>query len=212
MAGRFSYSRPERRRATDPWFRIGEVDIGSAAFLAILCAVSVLVYGIGDAGKRFLLRLALIPDDVWSGQVWRLVTWPLANGFDQRLLWTAVAIALLWYFGSRLEEQIGRVRMTVLLIALIILPGIVGALLDLPQAGIRSIEIAVLRATFIIHARGTRPSPSTGADRHALISVSCTTSSARDRSPPIDSANRYTTAACWSIAARSSSGAMRGRS
>jgi membrane associated rhomboid family serine protease len=144
MAGRFSYSRPERRRATDPWFRIGEVDIGSAALLAGLCAVSVLVYGLGDAGKRFLLRLALLPDEVWSGQVWRLVTWPLANGFDQRLLWTAVAIALLWYFGSRLEEQIGRVRMTVLLAALIVLPGIVGTLLDLPQAGIRSIEIAIL--------------------------------------------------------------------
>lgn len=144
MAGRFSYSRPERRRATDPWFRIGQIDIGSAAFLAALCAVSVLVYGLGDAGKRFLLRLALIPDEVWSGQVWRLVTWPLANGFDQRLLWTAVAIALLWYFGSRLEEQIGRVRMTVLLATLIVVPGIVGALLDLPQAGIRSIEIAIL--------------------------------------------------------------------
>ena len=144
MAGRFSYSRPERRGLNDPWFRIGEIDIGSAAFLASLCAISVLVYGLGDAGKRLLVRLALLPDDVWSGQVWRLVTWPLANGFDQRLLWTAVAIALLWYFGSRLEEQIGRTRMTVLLGALIVLPGIVGALLDLPQYGIRSIEIAVL--------------------------------------------------------------------
>lgn len=144
MAGRFSYSRPERRRANDPWFRIGEVDIGSAAFLALLCAFSILIYGFGDAGKRLLLRLALLPDDVWGGQIWRLFTWPLANGFDQRLLWTAVAVALLWYFGSRLEEQIGRVRMTVLLAALVVLPGIVGTVLDLPQAGVRSIELAVL--------------------------------------------------------------------
>lgn len=144
MAGRFSYSRPERRGMTDPWFRIGEVDIGSAALLSVLAAISMIFYGIGDPGQRFLRRLALIPDEVWSGEVWRLVTWPLANGFDQRLLWTAVAIALLWYFGSRLEEQIGRVRMTVLLVALIVLPGIIGALLDLPQFGIRSVELAVL--------------------------------------------------------------------
>ena len=144
MAGRFSYSRPERRGATDPWFRIGEIDIGSAAFLAILCAISVLIYGLEPVDKPILRRLALIPDDVWSGQVWRLVTWPLANGFDQRLLWTAVAIALLWYFGGRLEEQIGRVRMTVLLVALIVLPGIVGTLLDLPTYGVRSIELAIL--------------------------------------------------------------------
>lgn len=141
MAGRFSYSRPERRGATDPWFRIGEVDIGSAAFLALLSAVSILVYGFQ---KSFLLRLALLPDDVRSGQVWRIVTWPLANGFESRLLWTAVAVALLWYFGSRIEEQIGRTRMTALLAMLIVLPGIVGTLLDLPQAGVRSVELAVL--------------------------------------------------------------------
>lgn len=144
MAGRFSYSRPERRGMNDPWFRIGEFDVGSAALLAILAAISVVIYGLGDVGQRFLLRLALLPDQVWSGQIWRLVTWPLANGFDQRLLWTAVAIAILWYFGNRLEEQIGRVRMVVLLASLILFPGIIGAVLDLPQAGIRSIQIAVL--------------------------------------------------------------------
>jgi membrane associated rhomboid family serine protease len=144
MAGRFSYSRPERRGLTDPWFRVGAVDIGSAAFLASLCAISILVYGLEPVDKPILRRLALIPDDVLSGQVWRLVTWPLANGFDQRLLWTAISVALLWYFGGRLEEQIGRVRMTVLLAAIILLPGIVGTLLDLATYGVRSVELAVL--------------------------------------------------------------------
>jgi membrane associated rhomboid family serine protease len=144
MAGRFSYSRPERRRATDPWFRIGEVDIGSAAFLAVLCAISILVYGLEPADKPILTRLALIPDEVLSGQVWRVFTWPLANGFDQRLLWVAVAVALLWYFGSRLEEQIGRIRMTVLLAALIVLPALVAVALDLNHYGVRSVELAVL--------------------------------------------------------------------
>lgn len=144
MAGRFSYSRPERRGATDPWFRIGEVDIGSAAFLALLCAASIVVYGLEPVDKPILRRLVLFPDDVWSGQIWRLVTWPLANGFETTLLWTAVAVALLWYFGNRIEEQIGRARMTTLLVALIVFPGIVGALLDLPQFGVRSVELAVL--------------------------------------------------------------------
>lgn len=128
----------------DPWFRIGEVDIGSAAFLAILAAISIVVYGIEPADKPILTSLALIPEKVLDGQVWRIVTWPLANGFDQRLLWVAVAVALLWYFGSRLEEQIGRIRMTVLLLALIVLPGLVAIVLDLNLYGIRSIEIAVL--------------------------------------------------------------------
>ena len=38
------------------------------------------------------------------------MTWPFANGFDHRLLWIAVTIALLWYFGGRLEAQAGRTQ------------------------------------------------------------------------------------------------------
>jgi membrane associated rhomboid family serine protease len=144
MAGRFSYSRPERRGATDPWFRIGDLDVGSAAFLALLCAASIVVYGLEPVDKPILTSLAVIPDKVLCGQIWRVVTWPLANGLNQSLLWAAVSVALLWYFGSRLEEQIGRARMTTLLAAIIIVPGIIGTALDLPQAGIRSVEIAVL--------------------------------------------------------------------
>ena len=80
MAGRFAYSKPNRRGPNDPWFRIGTLDIGSAALLGLMCAVSVVVYAID---KTVLVRLALIPDDVRSGQVWRVVTWPLANGLYQ---------------------------------------------------------------------------------------------------------------------------------
>ena len=46
MAGRFAYSKPNRRGPNDPWFRIGTLDIGSAALLGLMCAVSVLVYAI----------------------------------------------------------------------------------------------------------------------------------------------------------------------
>ena len=144
MAGRFSYSRPKRRGATDPWFRFGEFDVGSAGFLALLCAVSILIYGFEPRDKPILRRLVLVPDDVLGGQVWRVVTWPLANGFDQSLLWTAVSVAMLWYFGGRLEDQIGRVRMTILIAAMIVLPGVIGTLLDLPQAGVRSLAIGLL--------------------------------------------------------------------
>jgi membrane associated rhomboid family serine protease len=144
MAGRFSYSRPDRRGATDPWFRLGEVDVGSAAFLAVLAAFSILLYGLEPRDKPILNQLALKPADVFGGQVWRIVTWPLANGFSQGLLWTAISVAMLWYFGSRVEEQIGRVRMTVLLVLVIVVPGILGALLDLPQFGIESVRLAVL--------------------------------------------------------------------
>jgi membrane associated rhomboid family serine protease len=145
VAGRFAYSKPNRRGPNDPWFRVGTLDIGSAALLGLLCAVSVLVYAID---KTLLIRLALIPSEVTSGQVWRIVTWPLANGFDQALLWVIVSIAVLWYFGSRLEEQVGRTQFAWFLTLIILIPGLVGTALDLPQAGVHTIQLVVL-LTFI---------------------------------------------------------------
>jgi membrane associated rhomboid family serine protease len=145
VAGRFAYSKPNRRGPNDPWFRVGTLDIGSAALLGLMCAVSVLVYAID---KTILLRLALIPDEITSGQVWRIVTWPLANGFDQALLWVIVSIAVLWYFGSRLEEQVGRTRFAWFLTLIILVPGLVGTALDLPQAGVHTVQLVVL-LTFI---------------------------------------------------------------
>ena len=145
MAGRFAYSKPNRRGPNDPWFRVGNLEIGSAAFLGLLCAVSVLVYAID---KTVLIRLALIPDEVTSGQLWRIVTWPLANGFERPLLWVIVSIAVLWYFGARLEEQVGRTKFAWFLTMIILIPGLVGTALDLPQAGVHTVQLVVL-LTFI---------------------------------------------------------------
>ena len=144
VADRFSFSKPDRRGPNDPWFRVGQVDFGTAAVFAALCALSLLIYGIEPVNKPFLTKLALIPAKVLDGEIWRIATWPLANGFDDRLLWVAVSIAMLWYFGGRLEAQAGRTKFGIFLAAVIILPGIVGTFLDLPQAGCRPVQIVVL--------------------------------------------------------------------
>jgi membrane associated rhomboid family serine protease len=144
VAGRFAYSKPSRRGPNDPWFRIGNLDIGSAAFLGLLCAVSVVIYALEPVDKPILFKLALIPDKITSGQVWRVVTWPLANGLDQQLLWVIISIAVLWYFGSRLEDQVGRTRIAWFLVMIILIPGLVGTALDLPQAGVHTVQLVVL--------------------------------------------------------------------
>jgi hypothetical protein len=144
VVDRFSFSKPDRRGPNDPWFSVGQVEFGTAALFAALCALSLLIYGIESVNKPFLTRLALIPGEVFDGEVWRIATWPLANGLNQRLLWVAIAIALLWYIGGRLEAQVGRTKFSIFLAAVILLPGIVGTLLDLPQAGCRPVQIVVL--------------------------------------------------------------------
>jgi hypothetical protein len=141
VAGRFQFSKPSRRGPSDPWFRVGEVNIGSAAMLAVLCAVSYVVYAIEGPRHPVLNRLFLLPERVLDGQLWRIATWPLAN---EPTIFGVIAIALLWYFGTRLEDQAGRTRMLGYLVAVVVVPGIVGTLLDLPQGGIRVVEIVVL--------------------------------------------------------------------
>jgi membrane associated rhomboid family serine protease len=146
VAGRFAYSKPSRRGPNDPWFRIGNLDIGSAALLGLMCVVSVIVYALEPIDKPILTKLALIPSEVRSGEVWRIFTWPLANGLDQQLLWVIVAIAVLWYFGSRLEEQVGRVRFAWYLFTIIVIR-VDGLALDLPRPE-STVQLVVL-LTFI---------------------------------------------------------------
>lgn len=113
-----------------------------------MCAVSVLVYALEPIDKPILNKLRLTPNEVTSGQIWRILTWPLANGLDQQLLWVIISIAVLWYFGSRLEEQVGRIKFAWFLLMIIVIPGIVGTALDLPQAGVHTLQLVVL-LTFI---------------------------------------------------------------
>lgn len=137
MAGRFQISFPGRRDKDDPWFRVGALDVTTSVLVPALCVVSMFLWA---ANPEFLLPLVLFADDVRHGQVWRLVTWPLAN---EPSIWTALTIAMLWYFGRELERMVGRVRFAWMLLLLAVIPGLVGTGLDINQAGIRPVEIAI---------------------------------------------------------------------
>jgi membrane associated rhomboid family serine protease len=137
MAGRFSFSVPERRNAGDPWFRIGSLEVTTTVLVVLLCVVGMFIRAISlDAW----LRLVLFPDLVRDGEVWRIITWPVAN---EAGLWPVITLAIFWYFGREIEGLLGRVRFGVLLLVLAVVPGLVGTAVDLPQAGLRPVELAV---------------------------------------------------------------------
>jgi hypothetical protein len=144
MSSRFSLSVPGRRGPSDPWFRIGSVDVTTTVAVTALCVVSLIVWALEGDAHPVLTRLALIPEEVKNGQVWRIVTWPLANvPTNGSVLWTVITIAIFWYFGSEIERLLGRTRYTVFLLALTVIPGVVGTLIDTVQFGIRPIEFGV---------------------------------------------------------------------
>ena len=150
MSPRFSRS---GRDPHDPWFRIGTVDFGTTNAVTLFQVVGLFLVALEGNFGPVMRQLPMIPDDVFSGQVWRIVTWPLfvwpfndpRGGFS-----TVIAIFFFWYFGKELERYLGRVRMLVLCVGSTLLLTIVGLALSpfVPGflAGIALIELIVFLA------------------------------------------------------------------
>lgn len=92
------------------WFRIGRLEVGSVVAVVIVAAASMLVSVIVTSLPMMLLYA---PALVGAGQVWRLVTWPLADSVG---LWSVLNLFFFAYFGSDLERVHGRAAMAKLLV------------------------------------------------------------------------------------------------
>lgn len=140
MSGLF----PARGTPGDPWFRLGRLEVGTTMLVVLVVAASwlgwVVAPGLADA-------LAFAPGLVAAGEVWRVVTWPLANGLS---LWGVIYLFFFWWFGSELEQAIGRRRMLWFLLgvwgSLTLASAVVGLAVGggLVLAGIGLIQFTVL--------------------------------------------------------------------
>jgi len=139
MAGRFSFSAPGRRHAVDPWFRVGEFDVTTTVLVAGLSVLGIVLRAVS---AETWLRFVLLPDEVKGGQVWRLVTWPLANEIATSI-WPVLTIAIFWYFGRELEERLGRNRFGLFLLLLAVIPGLVATFLDISDYGLSAVQFGV---------------------------------------------------------------------
>jgi membrane associated rhomboid family serine protease len=132
VSGYFRFGRAGGE-ASNPWFRIGTLDVGTTMLIVLVSVVSLIVFAVEPVDKPIQFALAMVSDHVAHGQLWRLVTWPFANLYVN--VWVAVSIFFFWYFGTELERAIGRVRMAVLFLGTSVLTGIVGCLIDLSMVG-----------------------------------------------------------------------------
>src|SRR5215207_8747514 len=119
MAGRFSFSTPGSGAGARPWFRLGQIDVTTTVLVVLMCVASMFVWALDTSA---LASLALLPDDVLDGQIWRLITWPVANEPD---LWTVITIAIFWYFGREIEGLLGRDRFAWFLAIVTVVPAVV---------------------------------------------------------------------------------------
>jgi len=76
----------------------------TSALIGLTLGMSVVAVIDARMGGRLLWHLALIPEAVWRGQIWRLVTWPFILGGPLALIFTCIA---LYTFGTDLLIQWG---------------------------------------------------------------------------------------------------------
>lgn len=108
MSGLFA----SRGQVGEPWFRLGRIEVGTVMFVVLLVIGSWVAWVLQPDLPQVL---GYSPYALAGGEFWRLVTWPLANGLS---LWGVLGLFLLWYFGTELEQQIGRRQMVWLLIGI----------------------------------------------------------------------------------------------
>lgn len=138
MSGLFAARGP----SSEPWFKVGRFEMTTSLILVVAVVLSWIVWAVAPAT---LLALYYSPETMGL-QLWRLVTWPLA---DQPSLWGIVTLFFLWYFATNLENSIGRSRMVWLLVgiwaSLTIAATIVGLTLGgTVLAGVFMIEFVIL--------------------------------------------------------------------
>lgn len=108
MSGLFA----PRANPTEPWFRIGRLEVTTVVLVVLVALVSGLAW---VAAPSLPFALMYTPDALATGEVWRLVTWPFATDLS---IWTVITLALFWYFGTDLERLIGHSRMAWLLVGM----------------------------------------------------------------------------------------------
>ena len=133
---RFQYRRAGNQ-PNEPWFRLGPVEATTTTIVTALCVVGFFLYA---ADPALTARLILFPDLVFRGQIWRIVTWPLA---DVPTLSGAISVAMFWYCGTQIERTLGRRRYGAFLAAVLLIPTALLLVFQLPEAGIHAISFAL---------------------------------------------------------------------
>jgi membrane associated rhomboid family serine protease len=140
---RYSFSMPSHP-GRQGWFRAGEVEVTTTVVVVALSVASMFAFAISPA---LLDPLAFAPQLVRQGEVWRLVTWPLANAPS---IWAVISIAVFWFVGHRVEDEVGRGRYLGLLTAMTIIPAAVVSLIPITAETSGAAGIRLLTFAFIV--------------------------------------------------------------
>jgi hypothetical protein len=107
-----------RRRPNQGWFHAGRFDVTGTDIICALAVASMFVYGLG---RSLFEKLVFIPSYVRDGEVWRIITWPVAT---EPTVWGLLGIIFFWLFGQQLESLFGRGKFLAWVLAVTIIPAL----------------------------------------------------------------------------------------
>jgi membrane associated rhomboid family serine protease len=100
----------------------------TTVLIAATLAMSLIVAIDAGNGGELRQRLALLPEAIWRGQIWRLVTWPFIQGGPLSLIFACVTLHV---FGSELVRAWGPRRFVRYVAGIVLIAGIGTTLLAL---------------------------------------------------------------------------------
>lgn len=132
-----------RRRPNDGWFRAGRYDLTTVDIMTALAVFSMFVWRLANG---FWSNFFFSTPGVKSGEVWRLVTWPV---IEQPDFFVIISLVFFWSFGQQLEALFGKSKFVIWVLAVAIIPGVVTTAfsvlspqLDTGEAGLGAIFLA----------------------------------------------------------------------
>lgn len=144
-------------RTDDKWFSVGQIDVTTTILVTAISTVWLLIWAVEGPSRSISRWFEFDSALVLTGQVWRLITWPLVSslGFD------IISIYIFYSVGSHLEPVLGRVRQLKLLAYFTLLPALFMTLIDAVSSisgtatGLYTIVLGLL-IVFVLYRPGTR--------------------------------------------------------
>jgi hypothetical protein len=143
-----SFPEPRRR---DGWFRVGNIDVTTTALLCALSLASMVLYAISLTAFRKLVFIAPL---VRNGELWRLITWPIAS---EPSIWVLIGIVFFWIFGHYAEETIGKNRFAGLVALVVIVPAALVTLVPGLDVTAGSAGLSLLGTVMLVLFAAERP-------------------------------------------------------
>ena len=124
MADRYSFQSPfSQGSGGDPWFTVGSIAVNTTTFVTGLGLLGVVLQIVSPAAINLL---ALTDRAILGGQVWRFITYPIPTGND--FFFGLLGLLFFYMIGGQFERLVGRRAFTSLIVAIVVIPAVLGAL------------------------------------------------------------------------------------